>query len=214
VHVTIVGVAHVLDIEKKIGEILEGEAPEGVAIELDPSRLYALLNPEKAGKGDAMSRALGNMEKRMADEYGVMPGSEMLAAFEYARAKALPLYLIDKNISETMNGMRKIRLRERVKLIFSSLYAALMPRKRMEREMRKVIDEYDSAMSEFHKSFPELTKVLIDDRNDYMVSRLLSTENEKIVAVVGDAHVEGIAQGLRKAGVDVKVIRLKEITSI
>jgi len=28
-----------------------------------------------------------------------------------------------------------------------------------------------------------------------MISRLLSTENEKIVAVVGDAHVEGIAQG-------------------
>jgi hypothetical protein len=26
---------------------------------------------------------------------------------------------------------------------------------------------------------------------------------------VGDAHVEGIAQGLRKAGVDVKVIRIK-----
>ena len=213
-HVTLVGVAHVLDIEKKIGEILEAEAPEGVAIELDPSRLYALLNPEKAGKGDAMSRALGNMEKRMADEYGVMPGSEMLAAFEYARAKALPLYLIDKNISETMNGMKKIRLRERAKLIFSSLYAALMPRKRIEREMRKVIDEYDSAMSEFRKSFPELTKVLIDDRNDHMISRLLSTENERVVAVVGDAHVEGIAQGLRKAGVDVKVIRLREITSI
>jgi len=51
VHVTLVGVAHVLDIEKKIGEILEGEAPEGVAIELDPSRLYALLNPERRERG-------------------------------------------------------------------------------------------------------------------------------------------------------------------
>jgi pheromone shutdown protein TraB len=45
-----------------------------------------------------------------------------------------------------------------------------------------------------------------------MISRLLSTENEKIVAVVGDAHVEGIAQGLRASGVDVRVIRLREIT--
>jgi len=51
VHVTLVGVAHVLDIEKKIGEILEGEAPEGVAIELDPSSFTPFSTLKRRERG-------------------------------------------------------------------------------------------------------------------------------------------------------------------
>jgi len=211
VQIILVGVAHVLDIEDRIREILEREQPNAVAIELDPSRLYALLNPEARGRGDLMSRVLSGMEERMADEYGVMPGSEMLAAYAYARDKNVPLYLIDRNITEIMNSIKSIGFWERTKLLFSGLTSSLIPKKRLEKEMRALMDNYDAAIGEFRKSFPRLTKALIDDRNEHMTNELIRIGAEKVVAVVGDAHVEGLSEGLQKAGADLIEVRLRDI---
>ncbi|MDY6986030.1 MAG: TraB domain-containing protein [Candidatus Thermoplasmatota archaeon] len=207
----LIGVAHVLDIEKRIREILEVEQPEAVAIELDPSRLYALLNPDVRGKGDLMSRVLSGMEKKVADEYGVMPGSEMVAAYEYAREKQLPLYLIDKNFSEIMKGIRSVGLRERGKLLFSGIGSIFIPKRRLDKEMERLMENYDSAMKDFRKSFPKLARVLIDERNEHMISELLKI-GINTVAVVGDAHVDGISEGLKANGVEVREVRLRDLT--
>jgi len=209
VEIVLIGVAHVLDIEKKIREILEREQPEAVAIELDPSRLYALLNPDAKGKGDLMSRVLSGMEKRVADEYGVMPGSEMVAAYEYARERQLPLYLIDKSFSEIMKSIGSIGLWERGKLLFSGIGSLFIPRKRLDREMDRLMENYDSAMKEFRKSFPRLARVLIDERNEHMAIELLKI-GKFTAAIVGDAHVEGISERLRANGAEVRAVRLRD----
>ena len=48
-------------------------------------------------------------------------------------------------------------------------------------------------MQEFGKSFPEVKQVLIDERDQFLASKIKSAPGKKIVAVVGAGHMRGIA---------------------
>ena len=48
-------------------------------------------------------------------------------------------------------------------------------------------------MQEFGKSFPEVKQVLIDERDQFLASKIKNAPGKKIVAVVGAGHVKGIA---------------------
>ena len=238
----LVGVAHVLNIENRIIETMEKFSPNIIALELDERRYRALLEDrkEKSGKteigkkkkkkirkrkgGGAMIRILSAMEKRVADEHGIMPGDEMLAAAEYASKNGIPLQLIDMDLLQTMKKIKEIGLKEKLKFFFSATCSVFIPGKRIEKEMEKMVDNYDSAIKEFEKEFPKIAKALIDDRNSFMAIRLIQLLRfGNVLAVVGDAHINGLEEEIRKMEngmtekmengneVEIQKVRLKDL---
>ena len=63
------------------------------------------------------------------------------------------------------------------------------------------------------KKFPTIQRILIDERDRYMVQHLVSANDqfEKVVAVVGDGHIPGLQKLLSDKDVDYKTVRLSEL---
>ena len=207
--IVLIGVGHIFDIGTKIKNIISQEAPQAVAIELDRRRLQALLNPVKK-KGLNIYSLLSLSQAIMAKKFGVMVGNEMLAAIEFAKEKDMPLYYIDMDSYVVINKLwRKIKFKDKLKIILSAFVSLFLSKKKIEKELDKL--ENNGIIEEMEKYFPELKKILVDERNEYMVRNLLRIieEYDKIVAVVGEGHVNGM-ENLLKDYVKVKCIHLKD----
>jgi len=59
-------------------------------------------------------------------------------------------------------------------------------------EKMKNKDVLEMFLSEIGKSFPEIRRILIDERDQYLAQMIRSAPGKKIVAVVGAGHVPGI----------------------
>ncbi len=207
--IVLIGVGHIFDIGTKIKNIISQEAPQAIAIELDRRRLQALLNPVKK-KGLNIYSLLSLSQAMMAKKFGVMAGNEMLAAIEFAKEKDMPLYYIDMDSYVVINKLwRKIKFKDKLKIILSAFVSLFLSKKKIEKELDKL--ENNGIIEEMEKYFPELKKILVDERNEYMVRNLLRIikEYDKIVAVVGEGHINGM-ENLLKDYVKVKCIHLKD----
>jgi len=58
--------------------------------------------------------------------------------------------------------------------------------------------QLEDMMEVFAKSFPEVKKRLIDERDIYLAQKIKHTPGKKIVAVVGAGHVEGILKQIHQ----------------
>lgn len=59
-------------------------------------------------------------------------------------------------------------------------------------------DTINAILNEFTDSFPRLKKPLIDERDQYLAQKIKDAPGEKIVAVLGAAHVPGIKEEIKK----------------
>ena len=138
-----------------------------------------------------------------------MPGADMLAAIKEAKANDKQLELIDQNIEITLARFSKaLTWKERWNFI-ADIFNALFFRKR---EMKRLgLENLDLSKVPSEKiirkmidgikvRYPNIYRVLIDERNKFMASRLyiLSRQNptKKILAVVGAGHEEGMMEEL------------------
>ena len=113
-----------------VRETILGLKPEVVALELDEGRLIALENPGKSsGRGGGGSFLAMMLLERFAGEMtGSPPGQEMLRAVEAARAVGARVAFVDLPIGMTVGSLRKLPLREKVRLGVDSLVSiALLP---------------------------------------------------------------------------------------
>ncbi|MBW2554740.1 MAG: TraB family protein, partial [Deltaproteobacteria bacterium] len=65
-------------------------------------------------------------------------------------------------------------------------------------EKIKEQDQLETIMETFSKSFPEVKKRLIDERDIYLAQKIRSAPGTTVVAVVGAGHVPGIQQHIHK----------------
>ncbi|HUL40256.1 MAG TPA: TraB/GumN family protein [Methanomassiliicoccales archaeon] len=212
--ITLIGVGHVFDIGGQIREIILGEMPGAVCVELDPSRYYALKNPQARRSMPPTYRLLSTFQKRMAKDFGGELGSEMVAAIDTAQASGIPALLIDADASILFNRLwREMSLKERMLLFFSALTGLFASKRKVQKELDRFSEHESEYLAEFGKEFPTMKKVLIDERNQLMAGRILEAEARylNIVAVVGDGHVEGISSLL--AARQLEIIRLKQLLS-
>lgn len=115
---TLLGTAHVSrQSAEDVRRLLETGHYDAVAVELCPSRHQAMTRPEsmealdlfqvlRQGKASmvAASLALGAYQQRLAEQFGIQPGAEMLAAVQGAEAAGLPVLLIDREIGTTLRA--------------------------------------------------------------------------------------------------------------
>ena len=86
-------------------------------------------------------------------------------------------------------------------------------KKRVEKELKNFEKNFDKYIEQIGKKFPTIKRVLIDERNLYMVQQLAAAneQHEKVIAVVGDGHIPGITRLLEDKELDFETIRLSEL---
>ena len=222
--ITLIGTGHVFDLSNALLAIFDEKEPEVLCIELDKQRYNTIMikksNPEvyKNARADLpfIYKRLAKFQENMADEYGVEVGNEMLTAINYAQSHQLPLEFIDMNAQQLFIKMWKsMKFIEKFRLLLSGFAGIFLTKKRVEKEIENLQDEFDVYLEEISKKFPTIKKVLIDDRNNYMVNRIkIINENfQKIVVLIGDGHVPGISELLKKENIEFETIRLQDLRS-
>lgn len=213
--ITLIGTGHVFDIGARVREEIRSRIPQVVGIELDPPRYHALRNKNKDKRGLPLAyRILANFQTRIANQYGVEAGDEMLAASEEARALGVPLALIDADAQQTFAKLRReMRFREKARLVGSLMAGLVLPGKAIDKQVDEMQEDYTAYFALMGDKFPTLKRVLLDERNVHMARALseMAKTQERIVAVMGDGHVDGVRDILAGEGLAVEAVRLKEL---
>lgn len=214
---TLLGTAHVSRASaEKVSELLAGGSYDAVAVELCPSRHNAIVNPdalarmnlfqvfrEKKAALVTANLALGAYQQRMAEQLGVTPGAEMHAAVAGARARHLPVLLIDREISITLKRIyRSVRWWQRAGLIAGLLGSVTSRRSISEEEIERLKqgDMLESIFTRFAEEAQALYVPLIAERDRYMSLRLaaeIGTNGYRdVLVVIGAGHLRGLRQHL------------------
>jgi len=220
--ITLIGTGHVFNLSQALLNIFDDVQPDFLCVELDKQRYNALMmkqaDPEAHKKASrdvpAVYKLLAKFQEGVAKEYGVTPGEEMVTTINYAQSHQLPLAFIDMNAQVLFKKMLKsMTFKEKIRLMFSGIGGLFVNKKRVEKELDKLKDNFDDYIDEVSKKFPTIKRVLIDERNEYMVQQLLTADEQydKIIAVVGDGHIPGISGLLEKKDIEFKTIRLGEL---
>ncbi len=208
--IILVGVAHVIDLRSRIERMIMEEQPDVVAVELDYGRYLAMISEER-GKMPYMYRKMSDMQKNLAEMLGGEVGSEMLTAVNTAKLLGKRVAFIDMDSRRIMeNVKREMSLWEKTKLYGSIIFAPLLGRRMSRDEVKEIINNEERYIEEIRKKYPGLARALFDKREDYMASKLLSMDPElKIMAFVGDGHIDGLKRRIP----DARVVRLKDMLS-
>jgi pheromone shutdown protein TraB len=194
------GTSHVSeDSFQVIDDALEEHEPEVVALELDYPRLNALLNEEQQRGGSVLIKLIRYFQNSIGSKTGVMPGEEMEYAFEKAMEQDREVALVDQDIRITMQRLKEVRRKEKVKAAFSVLLGFLGAGAKFDIAEIPEEDMIDDLVEEMREEFPGLYRVLMEERNRYIVEALRKVDEENegdVVAFLGAAHVKPVREML------------------
>lgn len=217
--VTLIGTAHVsqLSVEMVEEHISTGDY-DCVAVELCAPRLenitnqvwwknldiYQVFKKKKAGLL-LINLALTAYQKRLAERIGVEAGKEMIRAVQLACEKDLRLEVIDRNISTTLHRLvTEVSFWQKFKIVGGLIAGVFVGEEISEEQVEdlKRGDMLHAVVSEFGEELPEIKRVLIDERDEYMVGRLAQISAspdapKKILALVGAGHLIGMMPNLQ-----------------
>ena len=207
----LIGTAHISQVSRDlVRATIEAEAPDTVCVELDEGRLKAIKEPDLWKKTDLKqviknkqlgtliaNLVLGSYQKRMGAQTGVKPGSELKEAVDCAEGRGTELVLADRDIKITLRRTWACTPWYRKLSLLGGLFASIFDKTEVSEEDLAKIKEQDALsamMQDFGKSFPEVKQVLIDERDQFLASKIKNAPGKKIVAVVGAGHMNGIAK--------------------
>jgi pheromone shutdown protein TraB len=218
--IVLLGSAHVVDLSGPIRERLGALPLQAVALELDAQRAAVLEGPvgarsRKRGSVPILIRFWGVLQRRLGAELGQGAGGEMRAAAQFAKEKNVPVFLIDDPFNLTVRRLLgSLSPSERVRLLLGAVLGLVIPARAVKREL----DHYSEAPTDYtdqiRTTFPSVARVLIDERNEHMAGRIEEMWRRgirQIAVVVGDAHVPGLAQELRKRQLPVETVSLGQL---
>jgi pheromone shutdown protein TraB len=220
--IILIGTGHVFNLSQALLNIFDERQPDILCIELDKQRYEGLIlkqtNPEKyhetSKNQPVVYKLLARFQDGMAKEYGVQAGQEMITTIEYARSHHLPLAFIDMNAQMMFSKMiKKMSISEKIKMMFSGIGGFFISKKRVEKELENIQKNFDEYLNEIGKKFPTIKRVLIDERNEFMAQQLViaNEKYKKVIAVVGDGHIPGLVDLLKKKDIIYETVRLSEI---
>ena len=225
----ILGTAHVAtaSVEAVRHHIAEYQ-PDIVAVELCKSRHDALtsdrrldkeglLKVVKEGKAPLVliQSLLAAEQRKLGLDEGQQPGAELIAAVEEAKAAGLEVALVDRDIQVTLRrAWKNMRFIEKFRVLKS-----LLGQDDAEEEVPDVntlLDDSDllsSLMEELRGFSPGAGKVLIDERDEYLATKIsVLNSDKKVLAVVGAGHLAGIEDYLVGDKCDIK--RIEELQNL
>ena len=217
VRYTLLGTAHISQASiDAVRAAIDSGAYDAVAVELDAGRLQSLADPDALARLDivkvlrdgkthlfAANLALAAYQRRLAEQLGVEPGAELKAAVEEARARALPVHLIDREVGLTFRrAMQRLGWWGRAKTGAGILLAMVGDEEIGEDDIEKLKggDVLESSFGEFAAHSPALYESVIAERDRYMAANLRETGRgaREVLAVVGAGHLPGLARHLQE----------------
>ena len=229
--ITLIGTAHVSkESIEEVTQTIKTLSPDCVAIELDEKRADSIQNAERYSQLDIIkvlkrhegflllaNLILSSFQRRMGLNVGVKPGDEMLAAINTANQMNISSVMVDRPIQITLKrAWAKNSFWGKCKL-FALLISSAFSKEEVdpaEIENLKNSSEMDSMMEELAKEMPVIKKVLIDERDEYLASKIWDAKGENIVAVLGAGHLPGVEKHLQKLAAGEKISDVNEISAI
>jgi len=209
----IIGTAHVIDLSSPIEAYIREFNPDLVAIELDRQRWHALRSNLKSTGGPFYVRILSRFQQYLGESFGSSPGSEMLVAGKVASSIGANLALIDKPILPTLRGAWKNMPWLEFRHIFGDGLLSLVGGGDFSLSDSIQTGDFSKELKEFSERYPSIKNQLIDRRDTYMstnIVRLFRKNNiTRIVAVVGEGHVQGMATKLESF--NPKIVKLSDL---
>jgi len=226
VRYTLLGTAHVSQASiDAVRAAIDSGAYDTVAVELDAGRLQSLTDPDTLARLDivkvlrdgkthlfAANLALAAYQRRLAEQLGVEPGAELKAAVQEARARGLPVRLIDREVGLTFRrAMQRLGWWGRAKTGAGILLAMVDDEEIGEDDIEKLKhgDVLESSFGEFATHSPALYESVIGERDRYMAANLrdIGGSAREVLAVVGAGHLPGLARHLQEDTLAPAVIR-------
>ncbi|MBT2679423.1 TraB/GumN family protein [Bacillus sp. ISL-35] len=219
----LIGTAHVSrHSAEQVKEVIEAERPDSVCVELDEQRYKTITEGSKWQEMDIiqvikekraslllMNLAISSFQNRMAKDLGIKAGQEMIQGIESAKEVGARLVLADRNIQITFSRIwGNLGLKGKA-LLLSQIITSIFSKESISEEDLEKLKEQDTInamLNEFTETFPRLKKPLIDERDQYLAQKIKDAPGEKIVAVLGAAHVPGIKEQIKKEH-DLKKLR-------
>ena len=213
--IILVGTAHVSkESAELVRQVIAEETPDSVCVELDEQRYDSIQNPKKWESTDIVkvvkskkvgfliaNLILSGYQKKLAKKLGTNVGGEMLEAIASAKDINAQLVLADRNIQTTLLRIwRKLSLWEKLKLIFSLTFSFGEDAEITGEDLQELLKEdmLESAISGLRKQFPAVGQILISERDQYLAYKIKNAPGQKIVAVLGGAHVPGVKKEIFK----------------
>ena len=205
----LVGTAHVSkESARLVKSVIEEEKPDTVCVELCQSRFQAIQQKDRWQDTDIIkvikekksflllsNLLLASFQKRIAKQFDVKPGEEMLTAINTAESTGAQIHLADRDIRTTLSRTwRVMGFWSKIKLVFQLTLSLgqLDEIKEEDIEKMKQQDVLETLLAEVGKSLPALKSILIDERDQYLAEKIRTAPGNKIVAVVGAGHIPGI----------------------
>jgi pheromone shutdown-related protein TraB len=220
--IILVGTAHVSkESVQLVKTTIEAEKPDTVCVELCPSRYQAIRQKERWQDTDIVkvikekktflllsNLLLASFQKRIAKKFDIKPGQEMIQAIESAESIGAAIHLADRDIRTTLaRTWHTMGLWSKLKLLFQLVLSISEVEELKEEDVEKMKqqDVLQTLLAEVGKSLPALKEILIDERDRYLTEKIRTAPGNKILAVVGAGHVQGI-KNYWNAEVDLKAL--------
>ena len=211
--ILLIGTAHISQSSvDEVNTVINQVNPDTVCIELCSSRYQAMLAKDqwknmdifkviREGKSFLLfaNLIMTAFQKRLGSRLGVKPGSEMFEAANVAKKLNSELVLADRDVKITLQRTwRGMRFWGKMKVL-GQLLASLFIREEISKEEIEKLKESDAlseAMKMLAEQSPEMKRILIDERDQYMAEKIRQSMGKLVVAVVGAGHVKGLTAEL------------------
>lgn len=224
----LIGTAHISqESVDTVTSAITDEQPDTVCVELDDQRFQALKNRNRweslnliqvIRKGQApflmANLALSSFQKKLGLQTGVKPGAELAAAAEVAEEHGLNVELVDRNLRTTLlRAWRKTGFFKKMYLLATLLGSIFEDQKIDEEELTRLreTDTLSAMLEEMAEILPTVKGILVDERDLYMAHHIRKAPGDKVLAVVGAAHMPGITRCIHE---DLSPERLDEISAL
>ena len=209
----LIGTAHISrESVELVRQVIAGEKPDCVCVELDEKRYEALakrktwelLDLKEIIRKKQLSTLLINMvlasyQKRLGDQMGIKPGTELLEAVQEAEKYGIPVALCDRDVRVTLRRAWNSTSFWRKNYLLASLLTSMFEDTEITEVKLRELKESDvlsELLNELGQAMPELKRVLIDERDTFLAEKIKASEGRRLVAVVGAGHVAGIKKAL------------------
>jgi pheromone shutdown-related protein TraB len=213
--IILVATAHVL---KQSADLIkrgiDEEQPDSICVELDEARYHNIQNPKAWENTDIIkviktkkagflfaNLMLASFQKKIAKNLNTVAGQEMLQGIDSAKETGAQLVLADRSIQTTFIRIwRALYFFEKIKLIFSLLFSFSDDSEISNEDVSQLlkIDVLESVTFEMRKQFPKIAEILISERDQYLAYKIKEAPGNKVVAVLGGAHVPGVKEEIFK----------------
>ncbi|MBT2155081.1 TraB/GumN family protein [Enterococcus faecalis] len=219
--IILVGTSHISkESAELVKEVIEKESPDTVCLEWDKTRYNKYMNPDEWSDTDIVqvikqkklivlisSVIYSLIQKHLAKINDSVPGAEFFQAVNSAEKIGAKLALVDRDSQVTFKRFwRLIPLRK--KALFPHAFGKVLEgAEDSKEEMKKLLnsENFEPIFEQLQQTYPELWESFLIERDLYMATKILNEEGEKIVVVIGQAHLNGVEKnikGNRKANIE------------